>query len=157
VEENAKMEKYHTQWAAQFYVAAELTRRGCLVSFTMGNAKRTDLHVENSKGEGFSVQVKGAKTRNGWYVSEPKSPHGGLYYVLVYVPDYVPDEDSGSRPSPRFFVLTEAETKSVVERDVPRYMEKHGVSREEAEKKVQTGVAWKDANLHAERWDKLPQ
>jgi hypothetical protein len=153
VEENPKMEKYHTQWAAQFYVAAELTRRGYLVSFTMGNAKRTDLHVENSKGESFSVQVKGAKTQKGWYVSEPKSPHGNLYYVLVYVPD----EDSGSRPSPRFFVLTEAETKSVVERDVPRYMEKHRVSREEAEKKVQTGVAWKDANRHPERWDKLPQ
>ena len=26
-----------TQWTAQFLVAAELTRRGCAVTFTLGN------------------------------------------------------------------------------------------------------------------------
>ena len=39
------LKRYCVQWAAQFFVAAELTRRGYIVSFTLGNAPETDLHV----------------------------------------------------------------------------------------------------------------
>ena len=145
------MEKYHTQWAAQFYVAAELTRRCYTVSLTLGNAKGTDLLVESPTGECFSVQVKGAKTKSGWYVKESQSP-GALFFILVYVP--VGDENS----PPQFFVLRKDETEGLVKEDVPAYMKKHAVSREEAKKKVQTGVGWKDANFpnrYKDRWDKL--
>jgi hypothetical protein len=147
------MEKYHTQWAAQFYAAAELSRRGYTVSFTLGNAKGTDLYVESPNRKCFSVEVKGAKTKSGWYVKESQSP-GADFFILVYVP--VGDES----PPPQFFVLTRRETENLVKQDVPKYMEKHdGVSREEAKKKVQTGVSWKDAtapNAHKDRWNKLP-
>lgn len=50
--------RYQTQWAGQFYVAAELTRRGYIVSFTLGNAPTTDLLARVPEGEAFSVEVQ---------------------------------------------------------------------------------------------------
>ena len=55
--------RYQTQWAGQFYVAAELTRRGYLVSLTLGNAPVVDLLVVSPDGEHFGVDVKGQSTR----------------------------------------------------------------------------------------------
>jgi hypothetical protein len=146
----ADMEKYHTQWAAQFYAAAELTRRGYLVSLTLGNAKGTDLLVESCDRRRFSVQVKGAKTKAGWYVKESPSP--AAFFILVYVPEEVENP-------PQFFVLTGEETMALVkeydQRAVCNVVERHHVTPEDAKMKVHSGVGWKDANLHKDRWNKL--
>ena len=47
--------KYKTQWTAQFFVAAELTRRGYLVTFTLGNAKDVDLLAVSPKARNFAL------------------------------------------------------------------------------------------------------
>ncbi len=116
---------------------------------TLGNAKGTDLHVQSPHGKPFSVQVKGATTKAGWYVAEPQPPVAN-FFILVYIPD-----ESENLP-PQFFVLEGKETVSLVAQDVPKYIEKHKVSHEVAEKKVHKGVDWKDAEPHKDRWDKLP-
>jgi len=54
--------KYFTQWASQFYVAAELVRRGYLVSLSFGNAPVVDLLVQSPKGILFTIDVKGQTT-----------------------------------------------------------------------------------------------
>jgi hypothetical protein len=56
---NPNSKRYKTQWAAQFYAAAELTRRGYLVSLTLGNAPVADLLAVSPSGKHFMVDVKG--------------------------------------------------------------------------------------------------
>ena len=55
---------YSTQWVAQFYVAAELTKKGYIVAFTLGNAPSTDILVSTPTENNFRVEVKGHSTRN---------------------------------------------------------------------------------------------
>jgi len=51
--------------AGEFFVAAELLRRGIQTSVTFGNAKAIDLFAHNpSTGDAFTVQVKTLRTRN---------------------------------------------------------------------------------------------
>jgi len=52
--------RYKTQWAAQFFAAAELTRRGYLVSLTFGNAPASGLHVQSPIGTQFTVETTAA-------------------------------------------------------------------------------------------------
>ena len=79
--------RYQTQWAAQFFAAAELTRRGYLVSLTFGNAKFTDLMVETPSKHLFSVDVKGQSGKNFWIIKPPASElEEDRYFILVYVP-----------------------------------------------------------------------
>lgn len=77
-----KLTRQATQWAAQFAVAAELCKRGCEVSFTMGNCTPlADLMVLAPSGRMFLVDVKGQSTRNFWRI-KAKILHPDLYYVL---------------------------------------------------------------------------
>ena len=94
---------YWTQWAAQFFVAAELTRRGYLASFTLGNAPRTDLLVTSPKGVGFRVEVKGLKSRTYWIV-HPTSADAHLFYVFVSLL---------KSDAARYFVLTSQEVRKL--------------------------------------------
>ena len=68
----SQSKRYQTQWAAQFYAAAELTRRGYQVAFTLGNAPRTDLLVSTPNDDlQFKIDVKGQSTRTfGWSRNE---------------------------------------------------------------------------------------
>ena len=64
---SSQRKKYQTQWASQFFAAAELIRRGDQVALTLGNAPVTDLlvvspegiHTRNtSKHLGVDVEIK---------------------------------------------------------------------------------------------------
>ncbi len=77
--------KYQTQWAAQFFVSAELTRRGYMVALTLGNMPSVDLNVVSPGGKQFMVDVKGQRTKNFWRFRR-KDPHKNHYYIFVYVP-----------------------------------------------------------------------
>jgi hypothetical protein len=90
--------RHFTQWAAQFYTAAELTRRGYLISFTLGNAPATDLQVTSPTGISFPVEIKGLQASNWWIVRRP-DPKIGRFYILVLVPS------ADVKRPPRYFVL----------------------------------------------------
>lgn len=81
--------QYSTQWAGQFYGAAELTRKGYIVTFTLGNAPVTDLLVRVPEGEAFSVEVKSATTKNMYQVKRlpvPDNPED-LFWIFVLLID----------------------------------------------------------------------
>ena len=134
--------KYQTQWATQFYVAAELTRRKYLVSLTLGNAPVADLLVVSPSQKHFTVEVKGQSTRNFWLIRQIE-PRDNLFFVLVYLPkNYEP---------PKFYILSSAELmrqreeyKRHIESTSGKYDDKMG------------GINWSTALEYQGRWDKLP-
>lgn len=136
--------RYQTQWATQFYVAAELTRRGYLVSLTLGNAPVADLLVVSPEQEQFMIDVKGQSTKNFWLIQRRES-QDGLFFVLVYLPkDY--DEP------PKFYILSSTELmrereeyKHHIESTSGKYDDKMG------------GINWKTAFDYENRWDTLPR
>jgi hypothetical protein len=131
------VEKYTSQWAAQFLIAGELSRQGYKVAMLMGNAPRTDLLVESLGGKPFRVQCKGQKGKNFWLIKE----HGeeiDLYYVLVLVPREV-------EKKPRYFIMSSKEVMT----EIRSWMNQHKADK-------MTGFNWGRALEHEERWDKLP-
>jgi hypothetical protein len=48
--------------AGEFFVAAELLKRGLQTSLTLGNAKSIDLFAINDKGTSFTIQVKALRS-----------------------------------------------------------------------------------------------
>jgi hypothetical protein len=49
--------------AGEFFVAAELLKRGLQTSLTLGNAKSIDLFAINDQGTRFTIQVKALEVR----------------------------------------------------------------------------------------------
>lgn len=135
-----KTNRYHTQWAGQFYVAAELTRRGYYVTFTLGNAPHTDLLVVSPSGKMFKAEVKTQKTKNFWLVR--KHPvEKDHFYFLVYLPKEEP---------PTFFILPCKTVQSLRE----AYAKKPTVKKPSDNF---DGFNWTDPHPHRDRWDTLPK
>jgi len=77
------MEKNNTHLAGEYFVAAELYRRGYSVGMTIGNAKAIDLFVYND-GKHISIQVKAVKNKKsiGWPMMKNKVENG-IIYIFV--------------------------------------------------------------------------
>lgn len=74
--------------AGEFFVAAELLKRGLQTSITFGNAKAVDLHAHNeTTGASFNVQVKTLRARNFFLISPQKVQAAHIYvFVLLNKP-----------------------------------------------------------------------
>jgi hypothetical protein len=140
---NRQSRRYRTQWASQFYVAAELTRREYLVSFTLGHAPVADLLVVSPEQRHFMVDVKGQSTRNFWLIQR-REPREDLYFILVYLP-------KGEEP-PRFFVLSS--TEMMKKREEYR---KHIESTGGKYRDDMGGMNWTTAFEHEDDWSILPE
>ena len=136
--------RWFTQWAAQFYVAAELTRRGYLVSLTFGHAPRVDIFAESPSGIPFMVDVKGLRSPNWWLIGRKPEPSEELFYILVYVP-------RNTEENPRFFIMTSSEVLEEIERHLEEIRAR---GREETE--LEYGFSWKTAFKYEDQWGKLP-
>jgi hypothetical protein len=139
-QDGASTKRHHTQWAAQFFVAGELCKRGYDVAFTMGNATpEADLMVSLPGGSMFLVDVKGQRTKNFWRIT-PKPARDNLYYVLSYVP--------ATNEYPRFFVLSQKTlSKLMIE------YEHSGIKFDPRF----SGINWTTPAPHEDKWDILPQ
>jgi hypothetical protein len=136
-------ERHHTQWGAQLLVAAELERRGCTVSFTMGhNTPIADLMVASRNGVQFAVDVKGQASKSSWNLRE-KNTWPNLFYILVYFPP----KTSNVGLIDRFFILTQAEANQLV----TKYRQSHPGDSGKA-----PGFGFSDPILFENQWDKLP-
>lgn len=88
--EEDKSDKSHRAAASQFFVAAELCRRGLVAVITMGNCPNTDILVSNKSGTSFAhVQVKtyipGIKTCSvGRKAERPFGPN--IFWILAGIP-----------------------------------------------------------------------
>jgi hypothetical protein len=133
---------YQTQWSAQFFAAAELTRRGYLVTLTFGNAPVIDILAQSPKGVQFSVDVKGQSTKNFWLIQRRESlPHH--YYILVYVPAEAP---------PTYLVMS---CEEMMKRRV-EYQE-HIVSTGGKYRDDLGGMNWSTALNYKDKWNTLPK
>jgi len=133
---------YYTQWAGQFYVAAELTRRRYIVGFTFGNAAHTDMLVRTQSGKQFAVEVKSQQSHGFWIIArhELEADH---FYVFVYLPK---PEDG----PPEFFVMTCADVQRLRQEYADR-MTPGGKYRDDL-----GGFNWSDVLSFRDRWDLLP-
>lgn len=131
---------HRTQWAAQFAVASELCKRGYEVAFTMGNcAPVADLLVISPARTPFLVDVKGLYAKNPWVISR-KPKRDQLLYVLAFVPNDAPNE---------FFILTQEEVNMCINAELERLGRPQGYPM--------TGITWKQAAAHRNRWELLPR
>lgn len=133
--------RYKTQWATQFYVAAELTRRGYLVSLTFGNAAITDLLVQSPNGKKFTVDVKGQSNKSFWLVQR-RSGDPDHYFILVYLPPNL--------EKPTYFILSSEEI-------MRRRAEYEEASRARGKYRDELGgMNWTTAFQYKDKWDYLP-
>jgi len=140
------MSRYATQWAAQFYTAAELTRRGYMIAFTLGNAPETDLLVATPNQNHFRVDVKGHSKRNFWDIRE-REPKKDLYYILV---------DIFEKP-PKYYILTSKEMQIECKKYFDKMKKKRAEQGREFKSARYKGIEAKTAEKYEGRWDILPK
>ena len=134
------------QWAAQFLIASELSRRGYLVSFTMGNnTPDADLLVVPRRTDSpFMVDVKGQWSKSTWLVT-PKQPRLRLFYILVFLPPT--PTGSGRREDDQIFILNQDEANKLVKCHADHHPNDKG---------KMPGFGWRDALGFKDKWATLP-
>jgi hypothetical protein len=144
----AIIKSYNTQWAAQFFAAAELSRRGYIVAPTLGNALATDLLAQSPRGITFAVEVKGRQTRGHWAVRRVRDPKNRKLYILVLVPTGQLTEPV----RPKYFIMTEFEVQTA-QRTHRRLLRKRGRLYME----TFAGFKGRAADRYENHWQKLPK
>lgn len=106
------LDRNSSHLAGEFFVAAELYRRGYSVAMTLGNAKAIDLFAERD-GRTANVQVKAiARRKNvGWPMMSSKVMTGVVYvFVCLNEPPDVPT----------YFIATADEARAKVKQYATR-------------------------------------
>jgi hypothetical protein len=137
-------DRIHTQWAGQFYTAAELSRREYVVTFTFGNTPKMDLLAKSPSGTPFKIECKSQQTRNVWLVGDVQASKD-LFYVLVLVP--LKDEET-----PTFYIVPSRIVKRKAKEEMKRAIER-GVKSAETFK---AGFPFKAVKDYENAWEKLP-
>jgi hypothetical protein len=135
--------RYYTQWAAQFFAAAELTRRGYLVSLTLGNAPVVDILAVSPLEQHFRVDVKGLAAPNFWLIRERDVPVD-LYDILVLMPE--------PPAPPQFFVASGTGLMAEV-----RALKEKSLAANQQFKDSGAGITWASSQKYRDRWDVLPR
>jgi hypothetical protein len=107
-----KADRNSTHLAGEYFVAAELYRRGYSVAMTLGNAKAIDLFAERDACT-VNVQVKAIRDKKsiGWPIMLDRVKDG-IVYVFVCL------NDPGK--SPDYYLCTSAETRAKVKQYATR-------------------------------------
>jgi hypothetical protein len=99
-------DKNSTHLAGEYFVAAELYRRGYSVAMTLGNAKAIDLFAEH-EARTVNVQVKAIRDKKsiGWPIMKNGVVDGVIYvFVCLNAPADPPD----------YHICTAAEARALV-------------------------------------------
>jgi hypothetical protein len=138
-----KGKRYLTQWTAQFFVAAELSRRGYLTSFTLGNAPVTDIVacIPDQK-KIFRVDVKGLSTKTFWLLKRPNSDPK-LYFIFVYIPTDLNEK-------PHYYIMTSSKVTKRWDTNNDKAQGSKGWVKA-------PGLYWKDTQEFEDCWDTLPK
>ncbi len=98
--------------AGEYYVAAELSRRGLLAAITLRNSDGVDILVGNSEGEQlFSVQVKTTQGKKKWPLSKKVEAEKSEKKIYAFVS--IPARSSD--PPLYYFVRASVLAKSISE------------------------------------------
>jgi hypothetical protein len=140
-----KRSRQHTAWAATFATAAELSRRGYDVTFTLGNTPRIDLLCAVPDGEQFKVQVKGISNSAGFYAQKEffvTPMQIDLFLVVVLVP-------SDEKTELQFFILTHDEARREFEK-MPKY------KKDGRPYVAEFGLNWRSVTPYEGNWHSFP-
>ncbi|HLV47165.1 MAG TPA: hypothetical protein VKY32_09020 [Flavobacterium sp.] len=109
----AEIQRSSTGLSGEYFVAAELLRRGYSVGITMGNAKAIDILAEKD-GNQFIIQVKAIfKKKNvGWPMMADKV-NENIFYVFVNL-------NGDKMTEPDYFIATGIEAKQKVKQYTTR-------------------------------------
>lgn len=109
----AEIQSSSTGLSGEYFVAAELLRRGYSVGITMGNAKAIDILAEKDRKQ-FIIQVKAIfKKKNvGWPMMADKV-NENIFYVFVNL-------NGDKMTEPDFFIATGEEAKPKVKQYTTR-------------------------------------
>jgi len=127
--------------AGEYLVAGELSRRGYLVSITMGNAKAVDIFASTQK-ETIKIDVKASRNKTSWPIAKANED---LYYVFVYLQpkDKLRIESkSGISTPPEYYIVP---AKDIVRKNLIIPWESI------------PGIKYNSLKEYRERWDLLPQ
>lgn len=142
--------KYHLSLAGEFFVAAELQRRGIKAAVTYGNAKAADIVAFSGDGERAVVIEVKSTAQSKWVVGGLPGP-GRQPWVFVHI------AEDHSVP-PEYYVLLQDELHEIVKRlddeYQKRYGERHGTDvRFEGRGVVSLPLS--EARQHRDKWQKI--
>ena len=103
----AEIPRNNTGLSGEYFVAAELYRRGWSVGMTIGNAKAVDLYAER-ENKRIAIQVKSIYKRKniGWPIMKDQV-RKDCYYIFVNL-------NADTMALPDYFVCTSDEATSKV-------------------------------------------
>ena len=109
----AAIAKVSTGLSGEYFVAAELYRRGWLVGITVGNAKAVDILAEKD-GLNISIQVKAIYKRKnvGWPLMTEQIKDG-CFYIFVNL-------NADKMAMPDYFIATSEEVRSKIKQYATR-------------------------------------
>lgn len=101
-----KPDRNSSHLAGEYFVAAELYKRGYSVAITLGNAKAIDLFAERGT-KTVNIQVKAIRSKKnvGWPIMRDQIKPGILYVLVSLNDEGVP---------PAYFILTSKEASEKV-------------------------------------------
>lgn len=109
----AEIPRNSTGLSGEYFVAAELYRRGWSVGMTIGNAKSVDLFAEKGdKRIGIQVKAIYKKKNVGWPIMI-RNVKSNCFYVFVNL-------NADKMGQPDYFICTSREAKSKVKQYATR-------------------------------------
>lgn len=119
---NERRSKGLTGIAGEYYVAAELSRRGFIATITLRNTEGIDIMASRpDQCEMYFIQVKTNQTQSPrWILSKQseKSPPGKYFYVFVSL--------KGDRDRPDFFIVPGTIVAKQIKKDHQRWLSAPG-------------------------------
>jgi hypothetical protein len=116
---------------------SELSRRGYVVGFTIGNTPGVDLLCTAPDGKAFKVQVKGISNKAGFYVQEEfftTKAQADLFLIMAFVPKIGDDAPC------EYFVLSHADA----------------IRENKKMRGTDYGLNWGSLAPYRDEWSKLP-
>ena len=145
--------KYHLSMAGEFFVAAELQRRGFSAAVTYGNAKRADVVASSRSGDkALVIEVKTA-SQPQWVVGSrlpDASPSRPKPWVFVYLP-------IDPKGPPSYYIILQSELREALTPEDTRYRkqykEKYG--EEYGDRAGVVGFLRSGADKYCGKWETI--
>jgi hypothetical protein len=149
-EKQLKISGINAGVAGEYFVAAELSKRGCIASITLRNTRGIDILASNAdatKTVSIQVKTRQGKGRN-WVLNEKGEDYhaADLFYVFVNL--------RGVNDRPEFFVVPSLVVASFIKNNHKKWLATPGV---QGQKHNETTMRQfhDEAEEFLERWDIL--
>jgi hypothetical protein len=129
----ARGHRIFTGVAGEYFVAAELSRRGAVVTITSKNTPDVDILASNSGGTKLvQIQVKAGRNDTGGFIIGSRRQKFGVntFYVFVLLK---------GDAKPEYWIIPYNEVRSIAEHEYNAWLRKGGESR----KKAPVTLRWK--------------